>query len=45
MGEDSWLEDREFESQLCIPEGNFFTHVLYYLFEGTKINEKEAGDG
>ena len=43
MGGDSCLEGRGFKSQHRILDQYFFTYT--YLFEKTKINEKEAGDG
>ena len=48
MGGDSCSEGRGFESQHHIPDGHF-SHLIVVkivmLFEKTKINEKEAGDG
>ena len=43
MGGDSCSEGCGFESQHQILDGHFFTY--FCLFEKTKINEKEAGDG
>ena len=43
MGGDSCPEGCGFESQHQILDGHFFTY--FCLFEKTKINEKEAGDG
>ena len=48
MGGDSCSKGNEFESQHRILDGHF-SHLLVLeivmLFEKTKINEKEAGEG
>ena len=50
MGGDSCPEGCGFEYQHSILGGHFFTNICckncnFFLFEKTKINEKEAGDG
>ena len=50
MGGDSRSKGREFESRHRILDGHdIFSHLfvlkIVMLFEKTKINEKEAGDG
>ena len=50
MGKDSRSEGRGFESQCHILDGHFSTLVcckivLMFVWEGSKINEKEAGMG
>ena len=49
MGGDSCFEACGFESRRRILDGhNIFTHIFVVkivMFEETKINEKEAGDG
>ena len=49
MGRDSCSKGCEFESQHRILDGHFFTYLIIIkicnVFEKTKINEKEAGNG
>ena len=48
MGGDSYSEGRGFDSLHCILDEHFsqiFVVVIVMLFEKTKINEKDAGDG
>ena len=47
MGGDSCSKGCEFESRHHILDGHFFTYifVVKFVFEKTKINEKEAGVG
>ena len=48
MGGDSCSEGRGFKYQYSILDGHFshlFVVKIVTLFEKTKINEKEAGDG